>query len=529
MDVHEYQAQENATAAAAPAPAPAAAAPQQQQHGDGVPAPAPAFEAEINQLTSSLTSWWGSVTKQSQQTLDQARTHIQKQGGILNAAKSEWSKLEDHLNDAQQRARDAAFAPADADDHTQHTGPGPGPGPGPVPAPTDDDLLEASQPPTRMSSATSSVLDKKGKGRAPPSPIDHQEQGTQGDRLDNGDDDEVPQMYSADGTPILEPGTRARGAASSHNRNSASIDLNAVAKEAQTQASQLANNATSFFSRIGSQIATDLRVADLKAITNSLSSGPPSSRAQGGVDGPNSTDSEKSAAAAGRYAITDPSSTASSGTQQNNTLPTWSATQALARKYWAEAEAVARDVGKDVRDLVNEVVQVVPPSEEGKVLPAGSSSSSSGVGISREELQDEVDKIAQEKERGASASSQRKKKSSTTGGEGEDEEDDDFDWDEGDDHAGAQASKQSKAGGKAAELSPTAETPSSASTSAPAPVPQASTVLPATVRPTTTTLPASGSSDSHLQPTTGPQTDRFEVSSGRAGADDDEEGDSDWE
>ncbi|KAE8270936.1 hypothetical protein A4X09_0g1387 [Tilletia walkeri] len=446
--------------------------------------PTPAFEAEISQLTSSLTSWWGSVTKQSQATLDQARTHIQKQGGILNAAKSEWSKLEDHLNDASQRAKEAAFAPADDGEDA-----------GMVPAPTDDDLLQASERPVRMSSATTASLDK-GKGRAPPSPVEDPNQATRSEQVE----EDTPQMISADGSLFDTGSTTTRG---SHTRGSASIDLNAVAKEAQVQATQLANNATSFFSRIGSQLASDPRVANLqKSLATSLSSGPASREA--GVEGTGLHDSEKS------EGHTDVSTTSASGTQ--NALPTWSATQALARKYWAEAEAVARDVGKDVRDLVNEVVQVVPPSE--------ASGSGNASGITREDLQGEVDKLAREKEgegvyRPVSQQQPRQKKQASTGEELGQEEDEDFDWDDGEDHSKSRVQEKAPE----SEVSPSPAVPASSSTAS---VPPAATAKSVPATPSST-----GSRDTGLQTTTGPQTDRFEVSPSSAGADD--EGDSDWE
>ncbi|KAK0541338.1 hypothetical protein OC842_000043 [Tilletia horrida] len=510
MDVNEIAAQnqiQDAPQRRTTARTPAAGA---DEHDD-VPVqehPPPTLEAEISQLTSSLTSWWGSVTKQSQATLDQARTHIQKQGGILNAAKSEWSKLEEHLNDAQKRARDAAFSPADeAVDAEKKSSSGPGP----VPAPSEDDILEAS--------AQASSADKKGKGRAQPNPaIEGDEDGAQKSERSARQEDDVPQMISADGTAIFDaalPSPRTGGGA--HNRNSASIDLNAVAKEAQVQATQFANNASSFFSRIGTQLASDPRVANLqKSLVGSLGT---NAAGQGQGEAAAGVETEKTEGGARSARTTADGSTASGSAQ--NALPSWSTTQALARKYWAEAEAVARDVGRDVRDLVNEVVQVVPPSE------TEHASGASG-GVTREGLQGEVDKIAKEREyaeknKREAAAAAANKKGKTAGPDGP--EDDEFAWDEDEDEAHG---KEAAGKGKAKQVSPTTPSSTDAASSTATPAPASAEAAPAA---TSAGVPVSKSRDSDLglETTTGPRTDRFEASSQHSAAGDDEEGDSDWE
>ncbi|KAK0553116.1 hypothetical protein OC845_001396 [Tilletia horrida] len=492
MDTHEFtagKADEKSTDSGA--------APNQQQRArpsqvhDDVPIQEhlpPTLEEEISQLTSSLSSWWGSVTKQSQATLTQARSHIQKQGGILNAAKTEWSKLEDHLNDAQQKARDVAFSPADDDQ-----------GKDPIlPAATDDDILE------HASSATTPSIDK-GKGRAPPSPVneEHASTGTGAlARSATGAATKPQQMISADGTIIddkpISPSAR-------HTRNSMSIDINAVAREAQVQASQFANNASSFFSRIGTQIASDPRVANLqKSLSNSLPSGPATADAT----------SKDAAPAAGEEIAEKGEGAAAQPKGGKNALPSWSTTQALARKYWAEAEAVARDVGKDVRELVNEVVQVVPPTEaEQRQQNAG--------GVTREALKTEVDKIAREKDvenskAQPSASGAKGKKSERSDAEvksekkaAKPEDDEDFDWGEGDEEDGVKASGPSASDAPATTTVPASKAPE--------------TEVPAAANPAKSKATSGREAvATGLKTTTGPRTDRYSV-------DGDEDGDSDWE
>lgn len=433
--------------------------------------PPPTFEAEISQLTSSLTSWWGSVTKQSQATLDQARSHIQSQGGILNAAKSEWSKLDAHLNDTQKRAREATFSPNDGAGHAVDDT---------LATPTEDEILEDSADAARRSD--------KGKGRAPPSPI--------GDNrsTERRDAQESTQLISADGTIFDSAPPSDNNLDGAHKRNSASIDLNAVAKEAQVQATQFANNATSFFSRIGSQIAADPRVANLQ---KSLTSG---------IAGPTNTtasSTEGGAVPDNTSASTTTSRNAPDGaTATNNALPSWATTQALARKYLAEAEAVARDVSKDVRELMNEVVQVIPPSEaearhgSGGVAAGDSAQSEKAQLAAREARSQEV---------AATHSGTRSEKVAVTGTTKAGEED--FDWDGGEDER--PASEASAKGKAATGTTSKPELPAASATTA------------------TKSASAQPSSDSGLQTTTGPRTDRFEASQGQAG--DDEDGDSDWE
>lgn len=63
------------------------------------------IEDQVTNLVGSFSTWWGGVNRQSQTALQDARTYIEKQGGVLATAKQGIAQLEASMDKASQDAR----------------------------------------------------------------------------------------------------------------------------------------------------------------------------------------------------------------------------------------------------------------------------------------------------------------------------------------------------------------------------------------------------------------------------------------
>ncbi|KAN0061212.1 hypothetical protein ACQY0O_006948 [Thecaphora frezii] len=266
----------------------------------------PSLEAEVSNLVTGISSWWSGVAQKSQASISQAKQHVDKQGGLLSFAKSEYTKLEAQIADAQKKARQESFQP---------------------PA-SDIDAAAAVAP----AAAPAGSSGEKGKQRA----VDQQD-------------------------PVAAASSDAEAVASASEEGT-EVSSTPRALASGTEGSGPLDAASAFFGRVTSQLTSDPRVAALQR--NLLASLPTS---KGGAD---------ASAAADREAG-DGSQRAAAGINVQQTLSNLSRTlqahlphlelgqtQQLASRYLEASENFAKDLGKDMRELANELVRIVPPEEQ---------------------------------------------------------------------------------------------------------------------------------------------------------------------
>ncbi|PWN52215.1 hypothetical protein IE53DRAFT_385374 [Violaceomyces palustris] len=215
-----------------------------------------------------------------------------------------------------------------------------------------------------------------------------------------------------------------------------------------TAATEVVNSATSFLTRVTSQISNDPRIVNLQRnLASSLSQqqqSPPVSDGEGergkGTGGEGGTSSNS--------AVNNVQETLSklSLTIQSH-LPhlDWTESQGLAKKYLEASESFAKDLGKEMKELASEMVRIVPPPP-----PSDSSGPSSSQAAARGEKGKEAKVAVVEKSKGEEGEGKRsipttdgiRSKKFNQGGENQkEEEEEDFAWDD-DEIEGSTPNKQ---------------------------------------------------------------------------------------
>ncbi|EPQ25940.1 uncharacterized protein PFL1_06395 [Pseudozyma flocculosa PF-1] len=327
-------------------------------------------QQEISNLVTGISSWWSGVTQKAKQ-------HVDSQGGLLNMAKSEYSRLEAQLSDAQAKARNDALAASQ-------------------PPTSDIDLAAAAAaaaaPSADLATPTStSSPDAKGKQR----------------QLDDQSQDAGAALFTTTTT------TATDDAALAHPLEAA----------------------TSFFSRITTQLTSDPRVAALqKNILASLPTAQQQEREQGEAAGGRGDD----------VATAQTTLSSLSRTIQSH-LPhlDLKQSQQIASRYLEASESFAKDLGKDMRQLAGELVRIVPPEED-------------GAEGHRQEVIEESHAAPppppQQQPQPAAAQGAK-------GARESDEDEDGFVWDEEDQVAGDEAKPAGESAASAATTAAAAETP----------------------------------------------------------------------
>ncbi|WFD29248.1 hypothetical protein MSPP1_000255 [Malassezia sp. CBS 17886] len=87
--------------------------PDDRPHNAEVDALTQKLEDKVAGAVGGLSSWWSGVSKQSQEAVQAARSAIEEQGGVVQAARHELLRLDSSMDDASRRAREQSRGAAE--------------------------------------------------------------------------------------------------------------------------------------------------------------------------------------------------------------------------------------------------------------------------------------------------------------------------------------------------------------------------------------------------------------------------------
>ncbi len=353
------------------------------------PAQPPAqSQAQAPDLVSSLSSWWGGLSKSATASLEQARTNLESSSrGLVQAARDELHRFEQSLEQAQAQAQAQSKA-------------------------KQSSSSSSSAAPQGEETAGGAGTGAKGKGKARAQEVEEGDAAgyaLDGDDIEGGAGANVTTV-DANGDivggsdPVQGPGS-PRASRRSFNggadnddqergKDAAGPDAKGQAEgQAQSQSFDLDRSieqqlarASSLFSQLTTSIQNDPRVRNLQTSLTALGkqagervsavgAGTGAGAASAAEDG----SKEGAAAADGSAAKAGSGDLLSSlSTTIQSSLPhlSWQESQALAEKYWHKSEEFAKEIVHEVRGLAEDLVQVVPPpgGEAGAGAAEGKSS-----------------------------------------------------------------------------------------------------------------------------------------------------------
>lgn len=309
--------------AQAPADVPAAQAPNErsapsssssaaaEQHAPSDPQAqgAVGIDADVKDIVTNFSSWWGGFSKQTAQTFEAASKQVQSSSKqIMQAARSELERFEQSLEEAQKKA-------------------------------TEESRAESREGEDDAGATAAAGLSGKGKGKARHVDADEAAAGH-----DDGTEESVATV-DANGDVVggIDP-ARGPGSPRTSTSDGAGFDLDRTIEQQLGRASAL-------FSQFTQSVQNDPRVKNLQ-----------SSLANIGKSASTEVEGEK---ADGQPRTGDMLSNLSKTIQSNLPHLTWNESQALAEKYFHKSEAFAKEVVNEVRGLAEDLVQITPPEGKG--------------------------------------------------------------------------------------------------------------------------------------------------------------------
>ncbi|UZJ54296.1 hypothetical protein CBS101457_003616 [Exobasidium rhododendri] len=271
------------------------------------------LEEEVKQLVGSVSSWWTGFSKRSQEQINAARKEIESQGGIVSIAKKEAQRFEAQLNEAQKSAREKAR--------------------------TADSQPEKGKSLTEGSEEDSDT----GKGKQK-EVILEEDDGLAVDALEEKAERDKVEAHSA---PMVMGTGEAIFDVDGNNIDS-NVSIDHTIQVAKQNAQTALHNVQSFWDRLQADPRLNSIQASLAKTLETVSQS-----------------KDDTLSGEGGKTSKPIASFADLSKQFQASFPhlNLKESQAMAKKYFEASENVAKDWGKEMTNLMGDLVKIVPPEE----------------------------------------------------------------------------------------------------------------------------------------------------------------------